>query len=58
MTADVTPPPAAEDPGVKMAGDRVKTELGQSLVEQYVDALKREIGVTIDQHVLQSAEGG
>jgi len=58
VTADVTPPPAAEDPGVKMAGDRVKTELGQSLVEQYVDALKREIGVTIDQHVLQSAEGG
>jgi peptidyl-prolyl cis-trans isomerase D len=58
VTGDVTPPPAAEDPGVKMAGDRVKTELGQSLVEQYVDALKREIGVTIDRRVLQSAEGG
>jgi peptidyl-prolyl cis-trans isomerase D len=58
VTADTTPPPAAEDPGVKMASDKVKTELGQSLVEQYVDALKREIGVTIDQRVLQSAEGG
>jgi peptidyl-prolyl cis-trans isomerase D len=58
VTSDTTPAPLAADPGVKMAEDRLKGELGQSLVEQYVDALKRQIGVSIDQRVLQSAEGG
>ncbi len=58
VTADVTPPPLASDPDVVSTEDRLKGELGRSVVEQYVDALKREIGVTIDQRVLQSAGSG
>jgi hypothetical protein len=58
VTSDATPSALAEDPGVKMAADKAKSEFGSSLVEQYVQALKREIGVSIDQRVLQSAEGG
>ena len=58
VTSDVTPPPLASDPDVVSTEERLKGDLGRSLVEQYVDALKREIGVTIDQRVLQSAGGG
>ena len=55
VTADVIPPPIPGDPQVSGTADRLKAEISSSLVEQYVDALKREIGVTIDRRVLQTA---
>jgi peptidyl-prolyl cis-trans isomerase D len=58
VTADSFPAPAAGDPQVAGTEDRLKTEFGSSLVEQYVDALKRDLGVTVDQRVMKSAEGG
>jgi peptidyl-prolyl cis-trans isomerase D len=58
VTADVIPPPVPGDPQVAGMAGQLKTELGSSVVEQYVDALKRQIGVTIDRSVLKGAEGG
>ncbi len=58
VTADAIPPAIPGDPQVSGAADRLKTEISSSLVEQYVDALKQQLGVTIDRHVLQGAEGG
>ena len=58
VTADTIPAPIAGDPGVAQAEDRLKAQLSNGVVQQYVNALKREIGVTIDRRVMQSAEGG
>ncbi len=58
VTADAIPAPIPGDPGVAQAEDRLKTQLRNGVVQQYVDALKREIGVSIDRRVLQGAEGG
>ncbi len=58
VTADAFPEVAAGDPEAASVPDRIKNETGNAIVEQYVNALKREIGVTIDRKVLQSAEGG
>jgi peptidyl-prolyl cis-trans isomerase D len=58
VTADVFPEVAAGDPEAATVETQLKTEIGNAVVEQYVNALKREIGVTIDQRVLQGAEGG
>jgi peptidyl-prolyl cis-trans isomerase D len=58
VTADMFPEVAAGDPDAAAVPDRIKNETGNAIVEQYVDALKREIGVSIDRRVLQSAEGG
>ena len=58
VTADVVPPPVAGDPGVATEADRLKNEMSQSVVEEYVNALKDRIGVKIDPRVMQSAEGG
>jgi peptidyl-prolyl cis-trans isomerase D len=58
VTSDTIPPPAPGDPQVATTEDRLKSELSSSLVEQYVDALKRDLGVSIDRRVLQGAEGG
>jgi peptidyl-prolyl cis-trans isomerase D len=58
VTDDAIPPPTPGDPAVMGMADRLKAELGSSVVEQYVEALKREIGVSIDQKALQGSEGG
>ena len=58
VTRDALPPPTPGDPTTMEIADRLKANLSNAVVEQYVDALKRQLGVTIDQRVLQSAEGG
>jgi hypothetical protein len=58
VTADTIPPPTPGDPQVMGTEQRLKSEMSSSLVEQYVDALKRELGVTVDRRVMQGAEGG
>ena len=57
VTADSIPATAAADPDVSATADRLKTELSSSLVEQYVDALKQQLGVTIDRRVLARRRG-
>ena len=58
VTADTFPPALAADPATAGLADRLKGETGRALVEQYVGALKRELGVSIDQRVMRGAEGG
>jgi peptidyl-prolyl cis-trans isomerase D len=58
VTADKTPASLAADPATAGLIDRLKSETGSALVEQYVGALKRELGVSIDQRVMRGAEGG
>jgi peptidyl-prolyl cis-trans isomerase D len=58
VTADTFPPAVEADPQVSGTADKLRTEISSSLVEQYVDALKQQLGVTIDRRVLQGAEGG
>ena len=58
ITADTTPSTKFDDPQVKAMTDQLNGALQTSLVEQYVTAIEREIGVKIHQNVLQAAEGG
>ena len=58
VTADALPPPTPGDPQVATTQDRLKSEMSSALVEQYVNALKRELGVSVDRRVMQGAEGG
>jgi peptidyl-prolyl cis-trans isomerase D len=58
VTNDTVPPPVEGDPGTAAVADRLKAETGSSLIEQYVGALKRELGVSIDARVMRGAEGG
>jgi peptidyl-prolyl cis-trans isomerase D len=58
VTSDAFPEVAAGDPEAASVEGRVRSEIGAAVVEQYVNALKREIGVTIDRRVLQASEGG
>ena len=58
ITADTTPPTNFDDPNVKAAAEKLNTALQSSVVEQYVAAIERELGVKIYQNVLQAAEGG
>ena len=58
VTSDTFPPPVAADPATAGLADQLKGETGSAIVEQYVGALKRELGVSIDQRVMRGAEGG
>ena len=58
VTGDAVPAPVAGDPATAGLADRLKAETGSALVEQYVGALKRELGVSIDPRVMRGAEGG
>ena len=58
ITADATPPTDAADPAVKKSAAQLAGSLQSDLVAQYVNALERELGVTIHENVLKSAEGG
>jgi peptidyl-prolyl cis-trans isomerase D len=57
VTADATPPTRFDDPAVKSLATQLGQGLQSSLVDQYLNALEQELGVTIHQSVLQAAEG-
>jgi len=58
VTADAFPETVSGDPEAAGVADQLKAQTSNSLVEQYVNALKREIGVSIDRRVLQSSAAG
>ena len=49
VTTDATPPFDPPTPGAKTLAERLAEGLQDGIVEQYVEALKRELGVTIDE---------
>ena len=57
ITADKTPPVEFADPRVKAMASELDASTRDSLLEQYVEALRRSLGVVVHQGVLQSAEG-
>jgi len=58
ITKDVTPPFDIATPGVKSLGDKFSQSLQNSVIDQFVGALKKTLGVKINQQTLQMAEGG
>jgi peptidyl-prolyl cis-trans isomerase D len=58
ITADRTPPVDFADARVKAMASELETATRESLLDQYVAALRRRLGVAVHQDVLQSAEGG
>ena len=58
ITADRTPPVETVDPRVKAMAERLDESTRSNLLEQYVGALRRSLGVAVHENVLQSAEGG
>ena len=58
ITADRTPPVDFADPRVKAMASELETSTRDSLIDQYVAALRRTLGVVVHQDVLNSAEGG
>ena len=57
ITADRTPPVDFADARVKAMATELENSTRDSLLDQYVAALRRTLGVAIHQDVLQSAEG-
>ncbi len=57
ITADRTPPVDFADARVKAMASELDTATRESLLDQYVVALRKALGVSIHQDVLQSAEG-
>ena len=57
ITADKTPPVEFVDPRVKEMASRLDASTRESLLDQYVAALRRSLGVVVHQDALQSAEG-
>ena len=57
ITADRTPPVDFADARVKAMASELDTATRESLLDQYVAALRKALGVSIHQDVLQSAEG-
>ena len=57
ITADRTPPVEFADPRVKEMASRLDASTRESLLDQYVAALRRSLGVVVHQDTLQSAEG-
>jgi peptidyl-prolyl cis-trans isomerase D len=58
ITADKTPPVEAIDPRVKQMAQELDGATRESVVDQYITALRRSLGVRVNPTVLQSAEGG
>ena len=58
ITADKTPPVETIDPRVKQMAQELDGANRESLVDQYVAALRQTLGVRVNPAVLQSAEGG
>jgi peptidyl-prolyl cis-trans isomerase D len=57
ITADRTPPVDFADARVKSMASELDNATRESLLDHYVAALRRTLGVSIHQNVLQSAEG-
>jgi peptidyl-prolyl cis-trans isomerase D len=57
ITADTTPAVDFADARVKTMGEKLEGVTRESLLDQYVEALRRALGVVIHPEVLQSAEG-
>ena len=57
ITADRTPPVDFADARVKAMASELETSTRDSLIDQYVAALRRTLGVVVHQDVLNSAEG-
>ncbi len=57
ITADKTPPVEAIDPRVKQMAQELDAASREGLVDQYVTAMRRTLGVHVNPAVLQSAEG-
>jgi peptidyl-prolyl cis-trans isomerase D len=57
ITADRTPPVDFADERVKTMASQLDAGTRESLLDQYVAALRKALGVSIHQDVLQSAEG-
>ena len=58
ITADRTPPVDFADARVKQMASELDIATRNDLLDQYVAALRRTLGVVVHQNVLQSAEGG
>jgi len=58
ITADRTPPVDFADARVKGMASELENSTRESVLDQYVAALRRTLGVAIHQDALQSAEGG
>ena len=58
ITSDTTPPYEAADPALKTEAPKLTDGLESGFVDQFITALKQQLGVTIHQQVLQAAEGG
>jgi peptidyl-prolyl cis-trans isomerase D len=57
ITADKTPPVDFADARVKAMASQLDSATRESLLDQYVEALRRTLGVVVHPEVLQSAEG-
>jgi peptidyl-prolyl cis-trans isomerase D len=58
ITADRTPPVDVVDPRVKEFALQLDTATRETLLDQYIAALRRTMGVVVHESALQSAEGG
>ena len=58
ITADKTPPVDFADPRVKSMASELDAVNRESLLDQYLAALRKSLGVNVYGNVLQSAEGG
>jgi peptidyl-prolyl cis-trans isomerase D len=58
ITADKIPPVDFADPRVKTMAQQLDASTRDALLDQYVAALRRTLGVAVHENVLQSAEGG
>jgi peptidyl-prolyl cis-trans isomerase D len=57
VVKDETPPFDPSAPGVKATTDKLVEGLQSGILEQYLDQLKHQLGVKINQNALQLAEG-
>src|ERR1700734_289202 len=57
ITADKTPPVDFADARVKAMASQLDSATRESLLDQYVEALRRTLGVVVHPEALQSAEG-
>ncbi|HZZ61272.1 MAG TPA: SurA N-terminal domain-containing protein [Roseiarcus sp.] len=58
ITADRTPPVDFADLRVKATAEKLDGATRESLLDQYIGALRGSLGVSVHENVLQSAEGG
>jgi peptidyl-prolyl cis-trans isomerase D len=58
IVADATPPINLDDAAVKAAARQLAGGLQSGVVEQFIMALERELGVKVNESVLEKAEGG